>query len=234
MVGGFIMSRIGEVHTNNEGYKAIITGISDKRSKGGNLVFKLRFLDTNYEFESEYGNLKKGVFKDYNRPTVYGVGYSFRHAKKDSSVCYKTWHHMLERCYDKKRKTYNLYGGNGVRVCDRWLYLKNFIEDIKEIPNYDKYIASPNLYSLDKDILGNGKLYSKETCMFATTLEQSHAQERVKKIKCTTPSGQELIFNSKWEACNYTGVQNANLYKVLKGERKHSLGYKFEEMGVMF
>jgi hypothetical protein len=230
LVGGFIISRIGEVHTNKEGYKAIITGISDKRSKGGNLVFKLTFLDTGYEFESEYGNLKKGAFKDYKKPSVYGVGYSFRYAKKDNPILYKTWHHMLERCYDKNKKAYNLYGGNGVKVCERWLYFANFIEDIKEILNYDKYIASPNLYSLDKDILGTGKLYSKETCMFATMLEQTQAQKRVKKIKCISLDGSETIYNSKGEACKATGVQNANLYKVLSGERKHSLGYKFIEL----
>jgi hypothetical protein len=224
--------RIGEIFKNKLGYEAEIIGVSDS-IKGKSKKYVVKFLETGYTFESEYGNLKKGNFKDYYRPSVYGVGISKTGAKK--SPLYKTWSHMLERCYSQKCDAFKYYGGKGVRVCDEWLIFTNFEKDAKELVNYDKFLESikvgtRNYYSLDKDILGNGMIYSKSSCMFANQYEQMQAQDRVKRVKCISPDGTEIIYNSKHVACKATGVQNANLYKVLSGERKHSLGYKFIEL----
>jgi len=75
---------------------------------------------------------------------------------------YRAWRNMIKRCYEKKNKSYSYYGGRGVIVCDEW---KN---------NYQKFLdwALANGYKeglqLDKDIVGDGLLYSPETCCWVT------------------------------------------------------------------
>lgn len=34
---------------------------------------------------------------------------------------YHTYHAMIQRCYNKRNKKYNIYGGAGITVCDEWL-----------------------------------------------------------------------------------------------------------------
>lgn len=43
---------------------------------------------------------------------------------------YGVWHKMLERCLKAESSTYANYGGRGVKVCDRWLSIENFIQDM--------------------------------------------------------------------------------------------------------
>jgi hypothetical protein len=35
---------------------------------------------------------------------------------------------MIQRCTNPKSKSYENYGGRGIKVCDRWLTFKNFLE----------------------------------------------------------------------------------------------------------
>lgn len=91
--------------------------------------------------------------------TVYGMGITDKgtyNSYKDQKA-YKLWKSILQRCYSEKSlakfPTYR-----GCRVCDKWIYFQNFAEWF-----YENYIEG---YTIDKDILGNGKLYSPETCCF--------------------------------------------------------------------
>ena len=70
---------------------------------------------------------------------------------------YKIWKGILQRCYSEKSlKKYPTY--KGCEVCDEWKEFQNFAEWFSE-----NYIQG---YTIDKDILGDGKLYSSETCCF--------------------------------------------------------------------
>lgn len=52
-----------------------------------------------------------------------------------SHPLYGTWKMMKHRCYNPRSRSYERYGGRGIRVCKRWLYSpKNFIEDMGERP----------------------------------------------------------------------------------------------------
>jgi len=99
---------------------------------------------------------------------IYGVGIN----DLREPVCndgeklpqYTMWQRMLSRAYSKsflgKRPTYV-----GTSVCDRWLRLSNFMQDVQTIENYDKAINSG--WQLDKDVLTKGnKHYSLSTCCF--------------------------------------------------------------------
>lgn len=89
---------------------------------------------------------------------LFGVGINdvtYKVKSKDYKCpYYSRWCDMLRRCY---------YGDkySDVEVCPEWKYLSNFIEWVDSQPNRDWIDCH-----LDKDLLGNGKLYSPETCCF--------------------------------------------------------------------
>lgn len=96
------------------------------------------------------------------RKLVCGVGVNdadYEVYKVNGKVCryYTTWCSMLRRCYSKKhlvnRSTYK-----GCEVCTEWIYFMSF----------RSWMGSQDWESkqLDKDILGDGKLYSPQTCCF--------------------------------------------------------------------
>lgn len=80
----------------------------------------------------------------------------------------QTYHNMISRCYNPKNKAYPSYGGRGVVVCDEW---RN---------SFDSFIkwALENGWKqglhLDKDIIGNGMIYSPGTCKFVTSKENNN------------------------------------------------------------
>lgn len=71
---------------------------------------------------------------------------------------------MKERCYNPEKKAYPRYGGRGIKVCDRWLKLENFIAD-------NEHLALPGL-TLDRR--DNDKDYSPENCRWVTPLAQAN------------------------------------------------------------
>ena len=102
-----------------------------------------------------------------NKKNVYGVGYigvgKYKSTEKGKATrCYKTWSHMLERCYDKKyHKKESTY--IDCIVCEEWHNFQNFAKWYEE--NY--YEVENEKMNLDKDILFKGnKIYSPQTCIF--------------------------------------------------------------------
>lgn len=75
-----------------------------------------------------------------------------------------TWRGMKERCYNPKKAAYPRYGGRGIKVCERWLNLENFIAD-------NEVLALPGL-TLDRE--DNDKDYSPENCRWVSQLIQAN------------------------------------------------------------
>lgn len=118
----------------------------------------VRFIDTGFMVTGvQVGNVVRGNIKDILMRTVQGVGYLNTNEKVAKTDCYRYWHGMLERAYSEKyhatRPTYK-----DVEVCRDWHDFTEFRKWFEA--NYIKG------YHLDKDILGNGKLYSPENCCF--------------------------------------------------------------------
>ena len=42
---------------------------------------------------------------------------------------------MIARCYDPEHPKYHRYGGRGIRVCDRWICRRLFLEDMGDRPD---------------------------------------------------------------------------------------------------
>lgn len=76
---------------------------------------------------------------------------------------YQSWHNMISRCYDPKRKGYELYGGRGITVCKRWRSYNNFYKDMKQ--------TDPEKFVLDR-IDPNGN-YEPSNCRWLSKSESS-------------------------------------------------------------
>lgn len=83
---------------------------------------------------------------------------------------YSIWHGMKTRCYNKKAKNYNIYGGRGVCVCKEWLDSFKLFYDWAISNGWGKGLQ------LDKDIKGDGFLYSPSSCSFVTAKKNMNAR----------------------------------------------------------
>ena len=92
-----------------------------KRVKNrGNLTCWLCKCDCGNEVEVIGSNLKRGTTKScgcYNHDIL--VKRNTKHNLAYTRIN-NTWQNMKQRCYNKKRREYNNYGGRGIVVCDEW------------------------------------------------------------------------------------------------------------------
>jgi hypothetical protein len=107
---------------------------------------------------------------------------------------------MLSRCYNTSDKRFNCYGGRGISICDRWLNILNFIEDM--YPTFKK--------GLTIERIDNNGNYSPENCRWATRKEQNRNYRRNINI---THNGKTLCL-VEWS--EETGIPYGTLWDRIK------------------
>lgn len=155
----------------------------------------------------------------------YGIGYmglnkdgseiDLSNVKRERSL----WNIMLRRCYSDSSLNYNpTY--EGCQVSERWQCFANFLEDLPKIEGYDLWKISDD-YHLDKDVKGNSKLYSLETCKFIHS--SSNARERMLRKDNPNPEKQVVGVNMETgEATLYHGVRVAQ--RAVGGKHHSGIG----------
>jgi hypothetical protein len=110
---------------------------------------------------------------------------------------YSVWCAMKARCYNKKRTQYKDYGGKGVIVCEEWK------KDFKAFYNWAINNGWKKGLQLDKDIKGDGLLYSPETCCFVTPKNNSNKRRNNKILlhngQSKTASEWAAFYNIKYQ-----------------------------------
>jgi len=152
-----LIDRKGEVYENSNKEKIVIIEYTNYR----NVSFM--FEDGTIIKNREYSDLKRGKFKNPNKPSIYGVGFigqgeypsSINNKVLKSYICWKS---MLSRVYYGKELSYK-----DCTVIEEWHNFQNFAKWFYE--NYNPEVMED--WQLDKDILQKGnKIYSPETCCF--------------------------------------------------------------------
>ena len=160
-MGNFV-DRIGEINYNTFGNKMKI--IEYRKCNDIDIYFEKYNCIVKHK---SYKKFKSGLINCPYEPRTLNHGYigegkyKTRENGKITKV-YRTWCHMLERCYDEKyhekESTYI-----GCETSKEWLNFQNFGEWHEE--NY--YEVEGERMHLDKDILfKSNKIYSPDTCIY--------------------------------------------------------------------
>lgn len=118
---------------------------------------------------------------------------------------YRIWTAMLNRCRNPNDKHYEIYGGNGVSVCDEWKNFDAFRDDM--LAEYEAHVEEhgENNTSIDR-IDGRGN-YEPENCRWATNEQQAR--------NTTAKSGHKGVQRSqdgkKWIANICTNYNHVHL-----------------------
>jgi hypothetical protein len=129
------------------------------------------------------------------------------HGMSHGHLVYYTWTRIKDRCYNKRGKDYEHYGGRGVRVCKRWLTFENFYKDMGDIPSCG--------HSIDR--VDNNGDYRPENCRWATIKEQANNKRNNRVI---TYRGEKKTI-AQWS--EKLGVKYGTLFSRL------NRGLSFEE-----
>lgn len=85
------------------------------------------------------------------------------HGMTGKHPLYGIWNTMKARCYEPNSQKYKNYGAVGVRVCEEWIH------DFKCFYDWCLKNGWKKGMQIDKDIKGNGLLYSPENCLLVTS-----------------------------------------------------------------
>lgn len=145
------------------------------------------------------GNEFKAQVQDIRKKATVSCGCYNKQKTKESNTkhgltkhkLYNIWFSMIDRCKNSKSISFVNYGGRGISVCDEWLNITNFIEDM-----YPSYMEG-----LSIDRIDNNLGYSKDNCRW---VERNIQARNTRLLMSTNTSGYRGIhFNKlakKWTA----------------------------------
>lgn len=121
------------------------------------------------EFVTQGGSLTSehtkscGCFMKENTSKLGLTHPAKKHGMSFSSTYY-SWRAMKLRCNRVKDISYKWYGAKGIKVCDRWLKFKNFLEDMGVKPSKD--------YCIDR--VDSSKDYEPSNCVWITKTDNAN------------------------------------------------------------
>lgn len=138
---------VGTVFKNSQGHAFEIVEFTNASN------VRIRFVNTGTERTTSTYVVLSGKILDYMEPSVHGMGYL---GTEDYASIHEgtkqLWRAVLRRAADESYSS---------TVCERWLSMKNFADDISFIPGYSRWMdykdgKSDECIHLDKDFLFPG------------------------------------------------------------------------------
>lgn len=153
---------VGQEFTTNSGWNGVVKEYIDPL----NAIVKWQDGSESCEIPKHILN---GDIKPLCQPSVCGIGYfgsgeyvpaSYKTGKKAPHYIFKSWQRMLTRCYSEAEQQKDKSASyKGCLVTEDWHNFQNYIAWYKSQPSWED-----ETLQIDKDLLGNGRLYSSENC----------------------------------------------------------------------
>jgi hypothetical protein len=170
------MYEIGKTYNTPNGQIKILARTKKQKLPNGKVRHPravIQFLETGCIVDVQTCNISSGKFRDFLKPTVYGIGFlgsQIRIPSRESNTIirriYDLWANMLKRCYGNYSDSYP-----DCIVDPRWHNFTTFLNTISEVDGYEEWEKDSSMH-LDKDIKkGNCGIYSKDHCMFVSARE---------------------------------------------------------------
>lgn len=83
-------------------------------------------------------------------------------------ILYGVWVDMKRRCFNPDRKEYKNYGGRGITVCNEWLNIANFINDM--FPSFTKGLTLDRINNNGNYEISNCRWVNRNTQMRNTRI----------------------------------------------------------------
>ena len=116
----------------------------------------------------QVANLRSGATRSCGCLREEAMRNANRTHGNSSSREYGSWRAMRERCTNPNNSHYRMYGGRGIRICERWAVFDNFLMDMGPRPAGTTLDRFP-------DVDGN---YEPANCRWATPAQQSRNTTR--------------------------------------------------------
>ena len=149
--------RIGQTKISNQGFLMTIVDYIDSE----HIVIEFNDRYKTHKID-EYTDFKKGNIQNPNANVLYHKFIAYKDDIKQNPLAFEKYRAIADRCYGNQTGNNKVY--KGCQVCEEWYQFENFAKWFNE--NY--YQIENETMELDKDIFGNGKLYSPQTCVFIT------------------------------------------------------------------
>lgn len=157
------------------------------------------------EFKTQIASVKNGNTKNCGCTRNKN---KITHGLTNHSL-YNIWFNMIDRCNNENSNNYKNYGTRGIGVCDRWLKLENFINDM--------YSGFEYGLTLDRiDVNGN---YEPDNCRWVDRKVQQRNQRKLRNTNSSGYRGVDFKHN-RWRAqisINYKRIHLGYFNTALDG-----------------
>lgn len=138
---------------------------SERRDKWGAKYYECK-CECGYIGQVRPDHLLKGQSRECYACNKRGAKHGYAR-----TATYRIWQGIFQRCYNPKSASYYLYGGRGIKVCDRWHQFENFLHDMGIRPE------QTYLDRIDPD-----RDYDPNNCCWATPQESIENRRISKKF----------------------------------------------------
>ena len=153
------------------------------RNKESKRIVRIKFINSGYEYDVLFRLALEGKVKDQTiKHSDMYIDSNIDQIKYDDyiiEILKGRWKSMMSRCYNEKAPHYSEYGALGVKVCNRWHNLENYLSDIYLVDNFIKFYQNPTKYQLDKDykqlsIPKCYRIYDVSRCIFISIYDNAN------------------------------------------------------------